>query len=335
MRSKICIIIPSFNLIDKLHLCLRSIVKTKYKIEEIVIVDDGSKPQIRKSTLKIITSGIPLTIIRNPISLGFAKSINRGILYGIKKYKETDLDYFLLLNNDAYMHHDFFSKSQPFLAKDYDLMSPIILEKKSGQIDSAGMDYYNDATAVNREKYTKRPYLLTAACLFVSYKFALSCMQEFGWLFIPDFVSYGEDVELSLRALLLSRKLQIIPYKIVDHDRSSTMKDNEKAYYYGARNRLWTVLTTWTFHMIMTNIFGLIKGQAIYAIIYTIKFRNFFVLKLYFDSLLGFPRLFAIRKLIQKNIIDRKKIGKLHPQPYSFWDLIKRSRTYRLLNIKI
>ena len=81
MRSKICIIIPSFNLIDKLHLCLRSIVKTKYKIEEIVIVDDGSKPQIRKSTLKIITSGIPLTIIRNPISLGFAKSINRGILY--------------------------------------------------------------------------------------------------------------------------------------------------------------------------------------------------------------------------------------------------------------
>lgn len=326
MRTKICIIITVFNPSNFFEKCLDSIVKTGYKDFSIIIYDDGSNKPIKKNFLKYKMVFNKIYFLRSSKNIGFAKANNRSLKFALKL---KNINYFLLLNSDAYISNNFFLKSIPYLLKNYDLISPIVSLTKKRGLDSDGIDYYTDGTAINRIETKNENFLVPGACLFVKKSFVKESFNKFGWLFIPILRFYIEDVELSLRAILMKKKLYIIPHRLVYHDRSSTNTNKRLVLYYSLRNQLWTIMTTWTNKMIRTNLTHLLKGQFINTLIYSLKFKNLFMAKIYGETLFNISKLLTVRKLVQKNLLKNYPEGLFQTNSITFQSHIKESATYR------
>lgn len=330
-RSKcsICIVITSHNLADRLEKCLVAITKAKYLGITIIIVDNGSNPPLKKipNIMDKITARV--TVLRQQKNLGFAISNNIGIEYGLKHFPQTD--YFLLLNNDANILPSFFTKSLPYLFRGDVLLSPVVTLTGNRGVDSMGLDYYSDGSASNRKKKRKEKYLLPATCLFVEKNFAVESYRNFGWLFVPVFVSYAEDVELSLRTVLMGKKIFLIPEEIVYHEKSATMKDSQTAIFLGKRNLFWTVIICWPNTMIRKYLYALIRGFLINAVILTLKYRNLIMLKIILNTLSQRETLLSLRKKVQQKIILENPENLILPNPLTLINQIKNSRTIQNL----
>lgn len=326
----ICIIIPSFNLVDKLSKCLDHIINTGYKNLNIIIFDNGSSPPLEESLSTYQNKIKRLIFLRATKNLGFAEANNKSLKFCLKHFKKTD--YFLLLNNDAYITKDFFIKSFNYLKQNFDLISPYIYLTKNRGIDSKGINYYRDGTGINRTNNQKDNYLLPAACLFISYKYVKESFGHYDWLFIPYFESYIEDVELSLRTKLMNKKITLIPQKTVYHDRWSTTNNHNRRFFLGMRNQLWTIITTWPNTMIKNHIADIVKGQIVNSVIYTLKFKSIFMLNIYIRTFFNLPKLLETRKLIQKSILlDNPKGIFVKNKLITLITHIKRSKTYSKL----
>lgn len=325
----ICIIIPTHNLLNLLECSLTSISNTKFKHIIVIVVDNGSSPPIRESRL-FKKFNPPHHIIRIDSNVGFAEANNHAIRFAMDK--SFQVDYFLLLNNDAYIHQNFFTVCTPYLKKDLVLLSPIIQLTRGRGIDSNGIVYYSDGVATNNTSLNHPGPLLPAAALFVSSSYARKSLVTYGWLFIPLFGSYCEDVELSLRTLLMGMKIDVIPHTVVTHDKSSTITRQEVRDYLGMRNELWTIITTWSRPMIQRNIFRIIEGQMVNNIIFILKFRTLILVKIYLDTIVHLLALFHLRLRIQRYLRVAYPENLLKEDPLTLGVHIRRSRTYRKLS---
>ena len=91
----VSIIIPSFNCLDYLDLCLQSVQRfSSHLTYELIIVDNGSAPKVRRY-LKLKQREKNIQIIFNHENLGFTQAINQGIQ---QANPENDV---ILLNNDT------------------------------------------------------------------------------------------------------------------------------------------------------------------------------------------------------------------------------------------
>lgn len=325
----ICVIIPSYNLADKLAKCLDSLSMTNFLGISVIIFDNGSDPPLGKILGEYKKKFRKIVFLRSEQNLGFAKANNRSLEFGLKKFRESD--YFLLLNNDAYVTKDLFTRSQKYLEKKHDLLSPHVLLTKNRGADSRGISYYRDGTGVNRTRIEKNAYLLPAACLFISKIYVRECLKKYGWMFNPHFGSYAEDIELSLRTELSNKKSSLIPYELVYHDRSSTI--NKKSVdFLSARNQLWIIITTWTGDMIKNNFFEVINGQINNTFVSVLKFRIIHMFRIYLETIFALPKLLAIRKVVQSNIVPGNHDHIFSEKPrVTFSTIIRQSRTYKKL----
>ncbi len=327
-EMRICVIIPAYNLIDKLSRCLACLQNTKYSNLWVIIFDNGSIEKIQSP--KKLANGVQISILRSQKNLGFAQSNNEAITYALKQ--DPSIGYFLLLNNDAYIYPTFFKNCLPYLTKQNNLASPYIRLTKNRGIDSMGIDYYSDGTAANRIHQTSIQPLLPAAALFISKNFARNQINIFGWVFIPFFESYSEDVELSLRALLMGETLTVIPFVLASHDRSSTIQNPKSILFLGVRNQLWIMLTTWTWYMIIQNIHSVLHGHLTHWLIYTLKYGPLFMIRVYIHTIKKIPILIKTRRIIQAhlrtNTVRNLFIASHHK---SLVEHIMTSRTYKKL----
>ena len=93
--NPVSIIIPSYNCLDYLDLCLQSIHRFSNQIDyELIIVDNASNPNVKKY-LKRKQKEKNIQVIFNEENRGFTSAINQGIQQAISK---NDI---ILLNNDT------------------------------------------------------------------------------------------------------------------------------------------------------------------------------------------------------------------------------------------
>jgi GT2 family glycosyltransferase len=96
---KVAIIILNWNGRDDTIRCLDSLAKTDYEPLDILLVDNGSIDD----SVAVLRERYPqITMIENPVNLGFCEGNN----IGIRRAMATDADYIMLLNNDATLAPD-------------------------------------------------------------------------------------------------------------------------------------------------------------------------------------------------------------------------------------
>lgn len=142
----VSVIIPVYNQLQITMNVLNDLLKTYHPINEIIVVDDGSK---KEPISKVIPKIFPqVKLITNDENLGFAKTVNRGI-----KYASSDL--IVLLNNDVRL------KNSKWLNVILDNMTDRKLDMaapRGGRINEKTWEYIPGEAVNSTDKFSYLPF---------------------------------------------------------------------------------------------------------------------------------------------------------------------------------
>jgi GT2 family glycosyltransferase len=110
LYGRVAIIVISFDNLDELGLCLDSLwEKTAYPSFEVIVVDNGSRPEVRDYLEATAAREPRLRVIFNNENLGFARANNIGIAAAV------DCDYVVFLNDDTVVTHGWLGRIVRYL----------------------------------------------------------------------------------------------------------------------------------------------------------------------------------------------------------------------------
>lgn len=127
INFKISVVIPTFNEMDKIGNCLKSLSKQSYKDIEIILVDDCSKDQ---TVLIAEKTAISLRLSLKIIKLN--KHKERGIARNIGAKKSTG-DYLLFIDADMKIGKNVISECIKLVHYNYNIKAVIIPEESFGE----------------------------------------------------------------------------------------------------------------------------------------------------------------------------------------------------------
>lgn len=205
-----------------LQKCLDSLLKSTLK-NEIIVVDNLSTDE----TVRFIKSNYPsVHLIENKENKGFGGANNQGIKYAL----ENGGEFFLLLNQDAWVEKDTIEKLVVQLEKnpDYGILSPLHLNgdgnaldlKFSNQISPYSCPNLYSDFVLNRVKdeIYETQFVCAAAWMISKH-----CLRKVGG-FSPVFYHYGEDDNYCQRLHYHKLKIGVYPHTSIFHDRTERPK---------------------------------------------------------------------------------------------------------------
>ena len=232
---------------------------------KIIAVYNSAPEDIQEDILKRKLErlcDLSIAVLINHINKGFAPAVNDGILYARATVKP---DWYLVLNDDAYIDKDFFVRLMPQIRSDtYDAVSCGI-NTLTGERESVGLLYSSAGIAFprRREISEKETRLFSGTCVLLSGTLVENELKRHGYVFNPHFFAYAEDLELSLRILHDGGKIYISNNALVVHEGSQTAKRGSFfQLYHGYRNLVLVVLLMWPWSTIFWRLPLLMIGQA-------------------------------------------------------------------------
>lgn len=230
-HPKVIIIILNWNGLEDTIECLESLKKITYPNYEVIVVDNGSEgndAQVLKERF-----GDYIQLIQNDKNYGFAEGNNIGIRYALAN---SFPEYFLLLNNDTVVAHDFLTELVKTAESDGEIgiVGPKIYYYDFGGrkdvIWSAGgkigllrphVSYligYNDDDLPKYQAITSVDWIIGAAMLFKS------CMIEKLSLLNSEYFFGFEDIEYSIKARKHGFKVVYVPTARIWHKVGASRK---------------------------------------------------------------------------------------------------------------
>lgn len=256
---------------------------------KIVLVTNSRKPLVKPFKPKL---DLLLRVIEKA---GFAQMNNLAIDASLKKFVT---DYFLLINDDAWVEDNFFKK---FLGNknDADFLIPKILKANSGDIDSFGIEYFTSGYAKNSNFLKLKTTLAPAACLVIKADILEKIKRTYGFYFNEILFSYLEDVEFSIRALAVGAKIKKI--KSVTARHVGSFSHGYKSYlvmYQTYKNIIWVIIMTWPKKSIFRHLFSILAIQAWIFLYSLVSHGPFLYAEVVFKTSQNFSKLLNLRKRI-------------------------------------
>lgn len=229
LKKSISIVIPTYNGKHLLEQNLPSVYDAIGFVNidfEIIIVDDASID----NTKSFLQSNYPnVKLIVNKKNLGFSPTINKGIFCASK-------DLVFLLNNDVKLTKEYFLPKFKYFEKEdtFGVMGKIVGydndviqdEGKFPNCTFLNIDGTTNYRILNSSTELWMPtFMLSGANALVDREKLLK-IKGFNEIFAPF---YGEDTDLSLRALKCGWKLFYEPLSVCRHPNSVTIAKYNKA----------------------------------------------------------------------------------------------------------
>jgi len=211
---KVSIVIPNYNGRELMQKNLPSVLKAtlnpKNFIEEVIVVDDGSKDD----SVSFLKKEFPqIRLVIHKVNRGFSAAVNSGV-------KAAGSEFVVLLNSDVYPKEDFLEEVLSFIKKDEDIFAVSFHEKGWGGAKGA----FEDGFIVHKPgKEGALPhstfYVNAGGAIYRKNMWeALGGMDE--KLFSPF---YWEDVDISYGALKRGFKLFWHPAAYVSPNLSASV----------------------------------------------------------------------------------------------------------------
>ena len=317
MTKKVSLIIPNWNGLDFLKVCLPSLLKQSYQNFGIIIVDNGSTD----NSVEFIKKNYPqIKIYQFRENRGFCQAINAGI-------NLASGEYIFLLNNDTEVEVNCLSElvktANKNTAAGFFATKMIYFDRRdiindTGDIFSIyGLAHQRGKEEIDQGRYDKEEYVFGACAGATLYR--KSMLEEIG-LLDEDFFAYLEDIDLSFRAQLAGYKCLYVPTAIVYHvDGGTSKKVDDLPRYHTLRNSLFVITKNLPITLIFLYLPFILLGQV----------RNFFIglkhhclkliLKVYLDYFKELPSLIKKRKEIQKDrVVSNFYLNSIISKKYPF-----------------
>jgi GT2 family glycosyltransferase len=255
------IIIPNYNGMQLLPVCLDALRRQTRHDFQITVVDDASTDE---STALIRQRYPEVYLIELRHNSGLAKAINHAIT-------QTRAEYVVLLNNDTEADEHWLAELVGALEQHPEYAfaaSKLRLFDRRDVLHSAGDGYRIDGVPFNRGvwevdhgQYDRSAEVFGPCAGAAAYRrSALETIAINGRVFDEDLFMYCEDVDLNIRAQLAGYRTIFVPTAIVYHKLSATGGGLLASYYCG-RN----FILVWSKNMPTTAItryfFAFLKQQ--------------------------------------------------------------------------
>ncbi|MGD9145399.1 MAG: glycosyltransferase family 2 protein [Anaerolineae bacterium] len=236
-RPLASVVIPNWNGVHHLPVCLDALQDQSYPHIEVILVDngstDGSQALVREQYPEVRL----LALERN---LGLTGGNNAG-------FRTARGEILISLNNDTEAHPDFVEALMTALQEHPEagmVAAKMLLFDRRDHIHSAGDGYGSNGIPFNRGVWEKdegqydEPGWVFGGCGgAVAYRRTM--LDDIG-LFDEAFFMYCEDVDLNWRAQLAGWRCWYTPQAVVYHKLSATGGGPIASYYTG-RNTLWVI----------------------------------------------------------------------------------------------
>lgn len=220
--TSILIVVLNWNGIDDTEKCIDSLLRQTCKTYKILVVDNGSKDDSSERLDKLGEKhSDKVSVVKNPVNLGFAGGVNTGIRYAIN---ET-FDAVALFNNDAVADERWLESLEKGLKGDVSVVTGLLLHANGKTIDSTGDFYSSWGIGFPRNRDTaaknapKSGFVFSASGGASLYKTSL--FKEVG-LFDETFFAYYEDTDISFRTQLAGHKIYYTKDAIAYHAQGAT-----------------------------------------------------------------------------------------------------------------
>lgn len=296
------IILLTYNFEKKAELFFSKIKTSLEKRKDVVliIIDNNSSDNTKNIIKNKLNNNNNYIFIENKENFGFAKGNN----IGIKKAKELDCKFVILLNDDAYpINDDWIEKFENILEKNEKIAcaSSIILNSNNKKINSAGINLCYNGIGYSRDlnkeykkenytKYIERGYAMGTALII-----KLKILEKVGY-FKEEYFLYHEDSEIQFRFILSGYKIGFINEALIEHDYNFNSRSGKNKFYYIERNRLFNIFSQYKIKTLIL-IFPIIIFWEIGIILFSVKNRWFKLkIKAYKDFLKNIKNIKEWRK---------------------------------------
>jgi GT2 family glycosyltransferase len=253
----VSIVIPSYNGMAHLPLCLSSLRAQTYKPFEIILVDNGSTDE----SVAYVRREFPVVqIIALAENRVFAASVNAGIRAALGAVV-------VILNNDTDADPAWLTELVAALQSEPRAgmaASKLRLFDRRDSLHSAGDAYGRDGIPINRGVWQldrgqfDADRLVFAPCGgAAAYRRAM--LNEIG-PFDEDLVAYCEDVDLAWRAQLAGWLCVFAPRAVVYHKLSATGAGKLASFYVG-RNVLWVIAKDYPGDLLRRHWLRILRSQ--------------------------------------------------------------------------
>lgn len=217
MNNKIFVIVVTFNGMQWIENCLNSILNSAVS-SNVIVIDNCSTDD----TVEFIEQKFKnVLLVQQNKNLGFGAANNIGLNIALEKGGE----YFVLLNQDAYLKEDTIGLlvEQMQANPEYGILSPVHLNGKGNTMDllfqtyvnvNNCKDFYSDLFLRNDLKNIYDVNFVNAAIWLLSKE----TLQNVGG-FNPYFFHYAEDNDYVNRCQFKKLKVGIVPKSVALHDR--------------------------------------------------------------------------------------------------------------------
>jgi GT2 family glycosyltransferase len=221
----VSVVVPALNKIEYTLCCLSAIERRRPAAAyEVIVVDDGSSD----GTSELLSRVPGLRCLRNPATLGFVLSANRGAL-------AARGDYILFLNNDTQVQEGWLdSLLRVFEADPRVGIAGSKLVYPSGHLQEAGTVIRGDGTVElvgldddpGKPEYNRpRP---VDHCSGASLMIERSLFEKIGGFDERYAPAYYEDCDLSLKVRQAGRTIAYVPASVVVHHLSVTTAEGDQ-----------------------------------------------------------------------------------------------------------
>lgn len=213
--ARVAVVIPTWNGRDDLPACLESLRGQSVPVE-IVVVENGSTD----GSVEMLRESYPeVTLLVQPVNLGFAGGVNVGLRYALHRGH----DFVALLNNDAIADPRWVEHLVDEMTRDerVGMVASKFVTIDGSRLDSTGECYSIWGLPFPRgrgeedlDAYDALTELFGASGGSTLYR--ADMLRDVG-LFDEDFFAYFEDVDLSWRARLRGWRVVLAPAAVASH----------------------------------------------------------------------------------------------------------------------
>jgi len=297
----VSVIIVYWNNAEHLPHCLECLSLQTFRDFEVILVDNGSL-DAGTSHLEQKYPELDLQVERLSSNLGFAAANNRGAHMARGKW-------LALLNTDAFPKPDWLEQLLRVAEKNHEFVcfasrqlqanAPELLDGTGDAYHISGLGWRRHYNQVS-QNYALQEEEVFSPCGAAAFYSRDDFLEAGG--FDEDFFSYFEDVDLGFRLRLGGKKCLYIPQAVVQHVGSaSTGKRSHFSVYYGYRNLIWTFAKNMPGYLFWVYL-PLHVGTILFFTLYlTLRNQGNAIWRAIFDSILGYPKAFRKRRIIQQN----------------------------------
>lgn len=325
MKPAASIVIPNWNGVRLLKICLPSLQKQSFKDFEVIVVDNGSTD----GSVKFINRFYPeVKVVELDKNIGFSPAVNLGI-------KHSQGRYIILLNNDTRVDQHCLkwlvraAQAHPEVgmvaAKLLQFHHPSLIDSAGDWIDTVG--HANNIGFGEKDGSTFNKagpvFLVTGGGSLIKKE----VFDQVGML-DEDYFAYMEDVDFSLRAQLQRFRGWFEPKAVIYHIHKATSSRNQAlTEYLQFRNMTQTIIKDFPVKLLLKD-FNWLK--IILVNINTIRYLSFqgyllSALRAEWYILINLPKLLWKRWQIQSQIkvpLDYI-IANIKPKKVTLFGLLK------------